>query len=567
MATISRTLGCLIANFRPAGSFMLTVQRLAVAHTDESGIIFPIDPETNDLHLADFDGDGYWVMYKYDGSAWVIVAEIESSSLPNNNINEFYVNADSSVLLSQPNNITKPYTTILDAVTALTNSTLDASLEGIFGNSGYYAYPYLPNADTVYLNGDSYMLTNSELEDVVALNKRFRLVVDSYLYMFLNGANLGDISEDILDIRGRGSIYAIGSSQALLTAGAGLTAVNMDLASVYWQSVGGTPIFDFTHSVARIDLKINNLFCNNLNDHFWLPSESNQGCNISVDSVVISDTNQTAPYPEDFSGLLVPNSTVLGTSAPGKKYTNVSIGSIGSLLTPVSLCIFRSYTSLAKKYTNQTLNVNVGTVEGLVTRALDFGSDPLKLGRALICISNNLDDTNMDFTGSKLNFNINTISGDSTLLSLVGPFNGDLNITTNKKFEPASSSTALVELFNSTISNKVSVKGDYHSHVKLLYTVGHTYTLDNLFLEGVYKITDTGAFIRVDNATGTNDFTIILNNCKIIGDTAASLVNLVGGVAPASLTLICTNVSTNMMGLLPAWVTVEGTITQNVNFK
>ncbi len=564
MPSSNRTLGCLIADFRPEGSFKLTVQRLAAAHTDESGIIFPIDPETNDLHLVDFDGDGYWVMYKYDGSAWVIVAEIESSSLPNNNINEFYVNADSSVLLSQPNNITKPYTSLLDAVTALTNSSIDTSLEIIFDNGGYYAYSYLPNADTVYLNGDNYMLTDVELDDIIALNKRFRIVVDSYLYMFVTTSNLGFISQDILDIRGRGSIYAIGSVQSLLTAQAGLTAINMDLANIYWGVLGLNAAFNLTASEARIDIKLNNIFSSNLNDYVWLPSEGNQGCNINVGSIVVSATSQTGiSSPTNYAGILVPKSTIVGTSTIGRKFTNFTVDSISSLEGAVSLGLFRTYADTAVKYTNQTLGVNVGTIEGLATRALDNSSAPVAEGRGLIYIG-----LNQDFSNSRLNFNIGTITGDSTLLSLVGEFNGELNIEVDKKFKPTTTTTPLIELFSSTITNRVSVKGDFYSHVKLYYlSVSTSYIVDNLHFEGVYNMTSSGGFLRLENGHASNEFTIILNNCKILGDTASSLVSLVTGVAPTSLTLICTNVSTNMMGLLPGWVNVVGSITQNINFK
>lgn len=559
----NRTLGCLIANFRPVGNFMLTTQRLAAAHTDESGIIFPIDPQTNDLHLVDFDGDGYWVMYKFDGSTWVLVAEIESTSIPNNNISEFYVNTDSQPLISQPENISKPFTTVLDAVTALTNSSMDLSLDSLFETS--FPYSYLPNADTVFINGDNYMLTELELADIVALNKRFRLVIDSYLYMFITSSNLGNISQDILDIRGEGSIYAAGASQALLTAGPGLRAINMDLASVYWGGIGDSSIFDLSHSEARVDIKLNNLFANNTNDYFWLANEDNQGCNIDINSVVLITTSVIEPSSS--SGLLVPMSILPGTADFGRKYTNVNIGSISSLEGDSPLAIFRTRIDTASQYTNQTLNVSIRTIEGLNPSSSSTSVVPLLESRGLISIVNSTGSAKT-FLDSRLNFNFDTITGDSTLLSIVVNFDGDLNINTNKKFAGTDPTIPLVELFRTDLDGRVSIKGIYDSHIRLMYNSALVnYEVNNFYLEGTYTLQDIGTFFRLTNDHADNEFTFILNNCKIIGDTSSSLVGLVSGVAPAVFNLICSNVTTNMMGLLPAWVTVEGSLTQNINFK
>ena len=74
----NKTLGCTIANFRPEGNFKFTAQQVVDNHDVLTNVVYPINPEIKDLHLVDFEGDDWWILYEFDGSTWIEVADINS---------------------------------------------------------------------------------------------------------------------------------------------------------------------------------------------------------------------------------------------------------------------------------------------------------------------------------------------------------------------------------------------------------------------------------------------------------------------------------------------------------
>jgi len=112
----NKTLGCTIANFRPEGKFKFTAQQVADNHDVLTNVVYPINPEVKDLHLVDFEGDDWWILYEFNGSTWIEVADINSGQGVISNIaKNHWVDSDSDPLISAPNDITRPYTTISDA--------------------------------------------------------------------------------------------------------------------------------------------------------------------------------------------------------------------------------------------------------------------------------------------------------------------------------------------------------------------------------------------------------------------------------------------------------------------
>ncbi len=65
-------IGCVINTFRPEGAFRLTVQQVADNHDVLINIVYPSTPEPNDLHLVDFEGDDWWILYEFNGSTALV---------------------------------------------------------------------------------------------------------------------------------------------------------------------------------------------------------------------------------------------------------------------------------------------------------------------------------------------------------------------------------------------------------------------------------------------------------------------------------------------------------------
>ena len=139
---------CQIVTVRELPSFRLTAQRLADTHDITVNISFPLNPQSGDLHLVDYDGDNWWVLYRYGASVWTITAEIDSTPYVevDNNPKIVWVNSDSNASLSAVNNINKPYTNLELAIAEVpVSATTSATLDEIIGSTGYFSWSLLPN--------------------------------------------------------------------------------------------------------------------------------------------------------------------------------------------------------------------------------------------------------------------------------------------------------------------------------------------------------------------------------------------------------------------------------------
>ena len=530
----SKTLGCLISTFRPDGNFILTDQQVAESHTDLTNVVYPISPRIGDKHLVDFEGDDWWVIYEFTNLGWVVSADISKGlGIQSNIAKNHWVDSDSDSLLSAPNDITRPYTTISDAFNiALAAPPVSATLEDITGNTNYYSNSYLPNADTIHLLGDNVYLSTAEVA-LIPTKKNVKLKIDGGLRL-QTGAHLEDITDFLLDIKGSGYIYKSGDS--IINTALTYSTLDIDLDSLYYKGNGIALNLSLASSITSIRFK--NVYIND-GSFIALPAYTNQGTNISIGNV-------------KFMGGTVNNSIFscltnsIGTTTYGRKATNINIGSVSCPNTSmVSILDFDD-----SVYTNQRLNINVDQVE------VNMG------GKGVI---NYTGTTNT--TGSNINININQLSNPASaaFISNDTVIDGDFTVNVNQN---NISNTYAFSLTDTEIIGKLKFTGNYKGALALNYSgsYGGGSTID-IYMEGNYYYTNAAALYiadLVDNMT----YNFYLNNCKFIGsNTALTIVYLTPGATNSVVNLICTNTKANLMGIEDARVTIIGDLTKNVNFK
>ena len=547
---------CLLVNNMQEGCFRLTVQRLADTHDITTNIVFPANPQTGDIHLVDYDGDNWWVAYRYGAGTWNIQAEIEGNNPPDlsayaldiDNVPKvIWVNSESDPAYSAVHNPNKPFTSLEDATNELpATPAVDSYLNTILGSLS--SWGILPGLYTIKILGDSYVLLATEILAIDS-TKAYKLHIESGISVE-EGADVGDLFEDIIDISGPGYLYqnSLNINDSLLTPNSSTPTIKIDLDAIYFKGTqaasGGavlsSSIFDLSETSAKTNIHLNQVFLNGAGV-VTLPADTNLGCNIDIDNIIISTSlyNFVCRFPE----------VGLGSAAVGRKSTNINIGQVTSTTSGILNLFYGTDNSL---YGHQNLNINIDQLNvGQTTEvslASIFGGD---------------------YTGSVFKININQSTAHGPYFTVRGNsnWNGDIHIHVEKEFsktDGASVPYILNILETSQVSGTIKYTGNYRGYVSLGVMSG---TLDdNLFFEGNYYVPNTthDSFIRYSDTQAVNH-KIHLNNCKIIGDTSASLVS--SGISPAgTLTLVCSNVHTNMMGALPGWVTIEGDLTQNVNY-
>ena len=550
---------CLLVNNMQEGCFRLTVQRLADTHDITINIVFPTNPQTGDIHLVDYDGDNWWVVYRYGAGTWNIQAEIEGGTTPDlsayalniDNVPKvIWVNSESDPAYSAVHNPNKPFTTLADAIAEIpAGLTVDTDLDAILGNIDSYHIKSLPNVYTVKLVGDSYYLTTAEL-DTIDTDRSFKLFLESGLKLQAL-ADLGVISQDIIDISGPGFIYknAMVSTDPLLTLNSTVTNLNVDLRAIYFKSVSEAgpalstlagPIFRLDNSTAEVNISIKELMLNTAMVAV-LPGEFNRGTNIKIDKIFTPSSGYVAlfKFPE----------VSLGSIGTINKSTNINIGQFNS--EGIGTTLF--YGRPNSLYGYQDLNITIDQLEA--TEHLEWPLTGIFGG---------------DYTGSNINIRIKQsyCSGPYFIMRNNSTFNGNysLHVENDNQTSDSGYSPYLSYISGGAIAStgRVSFSGNYRSK----YLFGDLIAaLDNFFIEGNYYISnnDYPGFLNF-NGLNAGAHKIYLNNCKIIGDTAESLVHHAGTPAVGTVTLVCSNVHTNMMGALPVWVTIEGDLTQNVNY-
>ncbi len=531
----SKTLGCLISTFRPDGNFILTDQQVAESHTDLTNVVYPISPRIGDKHLVDFEGDDWWVIYEFTNLGWVVSADISKGlGIQSNIAKNHWVDSDSDSLLSAPNDITRPYTTISNAFNiALTVPPASGTLEDITGNTGYYANSYLPNADTIHLLGDNVYLSTAEVA-LIPTKKNVKLKIDGGLRL-QTGAHLEDITDFLLDIKGSGYIYKSGDS--IISNPSEYSTLDIDLDSLYFKGSPG-PAFSLATCGALTNIRFKSVYINT-GIFVTLPANTNQGTNISVDKIMFMDGGLSDNFV-----FYLPNIAV-GTSTIGRKVTNATIGSIS---VPNSTS-FKLLNMAYGKFTHQRLNITVDQIE--------LGS----IGNTLI-----LCNIQTDISNSDINVKVNQLSGFFQVFQAENvAING--NITVDVASQTSIQSGYCCSLTNTEITGKLFMKGNYKSLINLFYDSSYSgSTTVDLYFEG--RINYAGNCIYITASKPNMTFNIYLNNTILINNGSTALVNLVGtDTATCTINLICTNVKTNTLTADPIQVNVIGDLTRNVNFK
>lgn len=539
---------CLLVNNMQEGCFRLTVQRLADTHDITINIVFPSNPQTGDIHLVDYDGDNWWVAYRYGAGTWNIQAEIRGETEGVNNLPKLiWVNQGSSSSLSAIHNINTPFTTLVDAIAEVPDipSTQDPILEDITGSTGYFNYSNIPDAYKVILIGDKHYLSVDDITEI-GQTKSFVLEVNSYLNLE-DGANLGDIFPEFLVINGNGAIYQksiISTPANMITPLPTTTIIDVDLPSIFFEEANENiisengNIFDLTEADCITNIKLGKVFLSSAGIA-KLPNVGNNATSIVVDQVlsgVSTNTLFTLPVGTDSSGELE------------RKITNIHIGSVSSF-SGSSFTILKSL--VGANYQNQLLQINVDSLT--TSNAGAPANTPFVYFQ------------DEDLDNSIINVNINSTRGRCNVLYISSPsFNGNLNLNINQSIIASGVSTYQAVSLSSTdlSAGRLSLSGDYKGHI----IISGTTIIDNMFMSGNWYSASNGIFY-FSSSTAVANHKIYLNNCKlIVSNTATSLVNNVGGVPAGTLTLVCSNVHTNAMGALPGWVTIEGDLTQNVNY-
>ena len=547
---------CLLVNLRETGSFKLTAQRLADIHTVTVNINFPSDPQSGDMHLVDYDGDNWWVLYRYGAGVWTLYAEIEGNQTVDlsglaediDNVPKvIWVNSESDPTKSAVHNPNKPFTTLVDAIAEIpAGITIDSDLEAILANTGDFNYGALPNMYTVKLVGDNYYLTAAELA-TIDTDKSFKLFLESGLKLQAL-ANLGTISEDIISISGPGYIYKNGtvSTDPMFTVASSVKNVEVDLDTIYFKSgveagpsgssLAG-PVFRLDNLDGEASVRLKTLVLN-LAILAVLPGEFNKGTNFVIDKVSSAGgfVHYLFKFPE----------VSLGSTSLLQRSTNITIGQ----LNPVSSSITGLFVGRpASLYGYHSLNISIDQLTNY------------KSEWALMSFFGG------DYEGSDINVNIKQSFMTGPYLSIRNgaDFNGNISVHVEKESGKTASSVTpyIFLLVGAQISGRVSFSGNYVGNFLLQNPTGD---IDNLYIEGNYEtptVSTYPAFIHVTTLPA-GSHKIYLNNCKIIDDTALPLVD--GSSITGTLTLVCSNVHTNMMGALPGWVTIEGDLTQNVNY-
>ena len=531
----NKTLGCTIANFRPEGNFKFTAQQVVDNHDVLTNVVYPINPEIKDLHLVDFEGDDWWILYEFDGSTWIEVADINSGQGVISNIaKNHWVNSDSDPLISAPNDITRPYTTISNAFNiALTVPPASGTLEDITGNTGYYANSYLPNADTIHLLGDNVYLSTAEVA-LIPTKKNVKLNIEGGLRI-QDGATLENIFDFLMDIKGHGYIYKSGTN-GIINNPVDLSNIDIDLDSLYFK---GTPTsaINLTNSGAINNIRFKNVYINT-GTFVTLTGVGNQGTSIVVNKLMFMGGSSNVNY-----ALQLPTTSV-GTSTLSRKVTNVNIESI-SMPNAGSFKVLGMY---ASTYTNQRLNLSIGQIETNTTPEdllIYYGST-----------------TNI--ANSDLYISVDQLSNFHQLfLATQSTINGNITLDVKSHIKGA----YICSLQNTEITGKLSLKGHYSGFMIFDYDAGYLgSTTVDIYFEG--KMNYAGYSIYVIANKPNMTFNIYLNNAILINNGSTALVNLVGtDTATCTINLICTNVKTNTLTADPIQVNVIGDLTRNVNFK
>ena len=532
----NKTLGCTIANFRPEGNFKFTAQQVVDNHDVLTNVVYPINPEIKDLHLVDFEGDDWWILYEFDGSTWIEVADINSGQGVISNIaKNHWVNSDSDPLISAPNDITRPYTTISNAFNiALTVPPASGTLEDITGNTGYYANSYLPNADTIHLLGDNVYLSTAEVA-LIPTKKNVKLKIDGGLRL-QTGAHLEDITDFLLDIKGSGYIYKSGDS--IISNPSDYSTIDIDLDSLYYK--GNGVALNLTEAGANTSIKFKNVYIND-GTFLTLPAHVNQGTNIYIDKV--SFTGGTTN-----NNLFKLPSSAIGTSTYGRKHTNIRVGSI-DMINPGLYKVLDMSNIL---YTHQRLNLIIDQIETNNT-----GINELIYYTGSSNIAN-----------SHINININQISSPASAVFSGGTSTINGNIIVNVNSQINYSSANPIVLSNTAITGKLLVKGSFLGPIIMLYDEFYSGPTDivDIYFEG--KIEANLYPIIINSNRPNMTYNIYINNTILINSGVLQLVSLLGtDTGTATVNLICTNVKTNTLIADPLQVNVIGDLTRNVNFK
>lgn len=551
---------CILINQQQDGCFRLTVQSIDDVHTQTVDIIFPTSPQTGDMHLVDYNGDNWWVLYRYGASTWTIKAEIEGNQattpiVEGQNTYVTWVNDDADGLLSQLYNPTKPYTSLEDTVTDIpfVSGDFDSVISGI--TNATYAYRYNPSVNQVILLGRNYNLSQLEVDAVNALDKQYNLVLNTTL-LPESTVNLSDIFYRGIDIKGYGSIAltsALTTNKNLfVVTGSEKTAIDIDLNSIFFKTAttsgnlntGASAVFDLADSEAITNINLNHVVVSNAG-LVRLPSDTNESCDIQVKKLTSFGGNvHVVSFP----------SLSIGSATLGRKESRIDIGNISNV-SITGLILLKGYSTTLYGYQNLYMNVD------LIDKS-DFDSAYL------------IDLASGDYTGSNINLNVGTLKSYGYVLNLNGgTFAGKLRVGIDNTIVsgtlPANSSLLLANITNCLVTNQVKLEGNYTGSIR----ISGTSEIDDLRLSGEFYTKATGTaladtpFMVFVNSTPAVTHRVYLNNCKIIvEETTSSLIDESGTAMAGTLELVCTNVSTNAMGALPGWVTVIGSIDQNANY-